>query len=119
MGFGAPPAAPAVALTEVASGSIVADGTEQELVSHVGLGTYYGLISLHEMGGSDVVEISLYGRMTEGGDWRRYWKERYTRTQADPLVHLMPKTIKHGFRVTLRQVSGTMRTFEYAFFKVG
>lgn len=105
------------ALTPVASGSITADGTEQELVSYTGLGTYYGVISLHNMGGADVVDVFVYGRMSAGGPWRRYWKERFTRTQVDPLVHILPKTFEHGFRVTLRQVSGTMRVFEYAFYR--
>lgn len=105
--------------SEVASGSLVADGTEQDLISVEGLGQYHGIISLHEMSGSDVVEVALYGRMSAGGAWRRYWLERYSRFQPDPLVHLTLKTLRHGFRVTLRQVSGVMRTFEYAFFKVG
>lgn len=106
-------------LSEVGSGSIVADGTEQELVSDVGFGIYFGLVSLHQMGGADIVEISLYGRTSAGGSWRRYQKMPYTRAQADPLVHFLMKVMRHGFRVTLRQVKGTMRTFDYAFYRLG
>ncbi|MEM1509657.1 MAG: hypothetical protein QW291_07145 [Thermofilaceae archaeon] len=117
LSYGAPLPAPAAALEVVKEGVLTADGTEQELVAAVGLAEYYGLISLDRMTVGDKVAVSLYVRMTADGEWKRYRRMEYAGPQEDPVLHLLVKVARHGFRVTLHQFEGVPKTFEYCFYK--
>jgi len=107
---------PIVPLERIASNVITADGTEQTLIEVTGLARYYGTIGLEEMEDGDAVVIKIYLKTIETADWKRYWTQAYAGKQEDPLVELF-RVVCEGFRVTLQQVKGVYRSFEYAFYK--
>ena len=65
----------------------------------------------------DRVAISIYIRLSENGEWRRYSRIEYAGVQEDPVLHLFPKVSEHGLRVTLQQLEGTPKTFEFCFYR--
>lgn len=103
----------------IAEGSVTADGTGQELISVEGLGHFYGVIDLSQLGTGDAVRIGIYGKAVSGGSWKRYYEETFSGPQTDPLGYIIPKVFAHGFRVTLKQYIGTMRSFDYTFYREG
>ena len=109
------PAVPA--LEKIVEGVITADGTEQTLVEVSGLAEYYGLVSLDKMVPGDRVAVSVYMRLTKNGEWKRYSRMEYIGPQEDPVLHLLVKVAEHGFKVTLQQLEGSYKTFEYCFFR--
>jgi len=96
---------------------LLADGTVQTLVEAEGLGLYYGLVSLHEMEMADKVVIETWCRVIEGGEWRRYVRMVYGGVQDDPLLVWIPVFCRYGFKVTLQQIAGVYKTFEYGFYR--
>jgi len=65
----------------------------------------------------DQVAVSVYIKITEGGSWKRYYRNEYIGPQTNPLLHFLLKVARHGFRVTLHQFAGSPKTFEYSFYK--
>ena len=103
-------------LTILSESSILADGTEQTLITGTGLGIYFGIISLENMVAIDVVNIRVDGKIAVGDSYISYFRQQYLGTQADPFVHISPKTLPY-IRVTLEQVTGTYKNFKYGFYK--
>jgi len=101
----------------LAEGVLTADGTVQTLVEAEGLGLYYGLVSLDKMEEGDKVVIETWGRVIEGGEWRRYASMVYGGEQKNPLLVWMPVLCRWGFKVTLQQIAGVYKTFEYGFYR--
>jgi len=96
---------------------LAADGTVQTLVEAEGLGLYYGLLSLDKMDWGDEVVVETWVRVVSGGEWRRYARMEYAGLQDDPALVWFPVLARHGFKVTLQQVAGVYRTFEYGFYR--
>jgi len=96
---------------------LTADGTVQTLVETEGLGLYYGLVSLDKMEDGDKVVIETWCRVIEGGEWRRYKSMAYGGVQEDPLLVWIPVLCRYGFKVTLQQIAGVYKTFEYGFYR--
>jgi len=101
----------------LAEGVLTADGTVQTLVEAEGLGLYYGLVSLDKMQNGDKVIIETWGRVVSGGEWRRYARMDYGGFQEDPLLVWIPVLCRYGFKVTLQQIAGVYKTFEYGFYR--
>jgi len=96
---------------------LTADGTVQTLVEAEGLGLYYGLLSLDQMDWGDQVVVETWVRVISGGEWRRYARMEYAGRQDDPALVWFPVLARYGFKVTLQQVAGVYRTFEYGFYR--
>jgi len=117
----------------LAEGVLTADGTVQTLVEAEGLALYYGLLSLDKMEWGDQVVVETWVRVVSGGEWRRYAKMEYAGSQKanevllkssdgsvvpiDPALVWFPVLARYGFKVTLQQVAGVYRTFEYGFYR--
>lgn len=99
------------------SGSLVADGTEQTLLEHVGAGRIAGYVDLHGMQEGDVVAIRQYMKLTSEGAYRKYAEEQYSGVHAIPIIYITPKESDFGVKITLRQTAGPMRAYEYNFLK--
>jgi hypothetical protein len=98
-------------------GSIIADGVEQTLLDFSGLGRISGNVDLSELQLGDSVTLRLYIKVTTGGSWRKYHEETYTDIQILPLIYIVPKETDFGLKVTIQQIAGIFRTFEYNFIK--
>jgi len=96
---------------------LTANGTVQTLVEAEGLGLYYGLVSLDKMEKGDKVVIKTWCRVIEGGEWRLYANMAYGGKQQVPLLVWFPILARYGFKVTLQQIAGVYKTFEYGFYR--
>jgi len=96
---------------------LTADGTVQTLVEAEGLGLYYGLLSLDKMDMADKVVVETWVRVVSGGAWRRYARMEYAGRQDDPCLVWFPVLARYGFKVTLEQVAGVYKTYEYGFYR--
>jgi len=103
----------------VAEGTLSADGTEQDLVNVSNRGKYEGWIDLANMQAGDTVVVKEYGKFRSGGSWRLYATTTYTGVQTECGIHATRKLFEYGWRVTLQQTGGVMRTFDYQFLKEG
>jgi len=74
-------------------------------------------VSLHEMDWGDKVVIETWVRVIEGGEWRRYVRMEYAGRQDDHALVWFPVLARYGFKVTLQQIAGVYRTFEYGFYR--
>jgi len=117
----------------LAEGVLTADGTVQTVVEAEGLGLYYGLLRLDKMDWGDQVVIETWVRVVSGGEWIRYARMEYAGSQkagevfwkdkgggivpVDPALVWFPVFARYGFKVTLQQVAGVYRTFEYGFYR--
>jgi len=106
-------------LCELARGTLVADGTEQVVVEHRGAARVVGYVDLHNMEEGDSVVIRQYVRLRPDGPFEKYAEERYDGPQPAPVVYVKPKECGHGVRVTIQQVAGAPKSFDYCFLKEG
>lgn len=65
----------------------------------------------------DTLEVRVYAMITSGGTLRRYRMDTISNAQTDPCWYLPPMPNWYGFRITIKQVSGTARTFPYLIFE--
>lgn len=119
MGFGTPPAVAGIVQTEVAKGTLTADGSEQDVVNTSGRGKYEGWIDLANMGASDTVVVREYIKLKTGGTFRLYATTTYTGVQTEPAIHAVRKLSEYGWRVSLQQTAkdGGYKAFDYEFLK--
>jgi len=103
--------------SEVAKGTLTADGTEQDLVNVSGRAKYEGWVDLANMASGDTVVVREYVRFRSGEPWRLYATTTYTGAQTEPAIHATRKLSEYGWRVTLQQTAGVMRTYDYWFGK--
>ena len=103
----------AMRLEPVAQGTIIADGTEQLVVEDAVLSNLSGFLDLVELQAGDTVIIRQYVDMN--GGYKLYAEESYSDVQAQPALHLTPKTSNTKMKVTLEQTAGTYKEFGYEF----
>jgi hypothetical protein len=98
-----------------AEGTLVADGTEQQILGVTAPGRYSGYIDLSEMQVGDTVRIKQY--MSVSGVYRSYFTQLYTDIQPDPVVYITPKETPRGIRITAEQTAGVLRSFVFIFIR--
>jgi len=99
-------------------GSLLTDGTEQNLVlSELGVQHHLeGFLDLSPMVAGDVVVVRQYMSLVTPVSYVKYAEETYSDAQALPLLFITTKVAKYGLRVTIQQTAGTYKTFTYQFF---
>lgn len=102
----------------IAEGTLVADGSEQTVLEYTETATIHGYIDLSKMEAGDTVEIKVYVRIKEGGEYQLHASETYSGAQSLPALYIVPKLSGHGFKVTLKQTAGTYKSFDYMFSKM-
>jgi hypothetical protein len=101
----------------IAQGTVKADGTEQVLVEYVGLATVSGYIDLSAMEEGDEVVVRVYTKIKPDGEWKLYDEGRFYGKQTYPALHILPRVTGYAYKVTLQQVSGAYKSFDYLFVK--
>ncbi len=95
-----------------ANGSVLTNGTEQELFN-ITADKYFGTkIFLHNMASNNEVEIIVYVLDTNAGVMRKIWTENLNDVQANPCLHFAPVAAKQ-YRVTVRRVAGAEITITW------
>jgi hypothetical protein len=77
-----------------------------------------GYITLKEMAVGDTVILREYCVIEEGGPLEKFTDETYKDAQAVPLICMPIKVLRYGYRFTLTQSAGTLRSFAYQFIKL-
>jgi len=106
-------------VTEEASGSILTDGTEQNVLNVTGLRQYLGWIDLTALQSGDAVMVKLYARVEAGGSWIENGRNEYHGVLVKPMVYIWTKAAQHGFRITIQMIAGVNRTHKYNFLRFG
>uniref|UniRef100_A0A7J3JQ24 Uncharacterized protein n=1 Tax=Ignisphaera aggregans TaxID=334771 RepID=A0A7J3JQ24_9CREN len=102
----------------ISQGTIIADGTEQTLLEYVGdIALISGYINLSNMREDDKVIVSSYIKLTPTSDYVLYHSEVFSGQQTEPALYVHPRLSGVALKVTLRQVSGIYKSFEYLFVK--
>lgn len=106
-----------MSLKEEATGTLTADGSEQTIIERSLLMKFSGYIDLSNMVAGDTVVIRQYMQVKPGGNYRRYEEGSYTGVQDPPLIYVTPKVTDYGVRITLQQIAGIFRDFDYTFIR--
>lgn len=113
----AAPAAPTgLALTEEASGTLLADGTEQEIVSKISTEPFMTqlVLDVSNMAGADQVLVTETIKVLTAGALENFTRTRITGAQEEPILIFVPKYAVRQYRATLQQLAGTYRSFYWS-----
>lgn len=108
-----------MAVSVVAEGSLVADGSEQSIHDTTDPGTFTPVIDLAPMQLGDTVRVRVYSRARTGGAKRIMFEQTLSNAQTEPILISAPIGAAHGFELTLEQTAGTFRTFPYSIEQIG
>lgn len=108
-----------MAVTEKTSGSVVLDGTEQQLAQINDAGAYQINVNLlNLLDGDDVtVRVKMKTRTTSNFDWMHTYN--FGNIQEDPVKALIPVMSAHGLEITIERTAGGNRTVEWSVFEAG
>jgi hypothetical protein len=101
--------------TQVASGTLTADGTEQTLASPTAVGTYRLTVDLSAMVASDSVRIRANMKVLSGGTNQTTINEVISDAQVAPDIirHSMIVVAPQGMQFTFQQTAGTNHQYPY------
>lgn len=89
--------------TPLASGTLVADGTEQTLAADTSNKNYVLKVDLSAMVNGEVVELKIYDKVLAGGVEGLGYSASFANTQAEPIKYSIPVPADVSFRATLKQ----------------
>ena len=94
-------------------------GTEHTLANPTTSRYFTGYIDLTNMTSTDTVEIRVYIiAKTSGGSYIQYYLATYSGVQSNPLLYIPSLPSDIGFKLTLKQVSGVGRSYDYKVFEI-
>jgi len=102
----------------IAEGTITTDGTEQVVFEIVELINLEGYIDLSNMTEGDTIILKRYVKIKEGGSYKLHAKETYSGVQEEPLIRFPEIAGRYGIKITIQQIAGTYKSFDYQFFKI-
>jgi hypothetical protein len=103
----------------VAEGRATMDGTEKVLSEYTGPTSFItGYIDLSPMVDGDTVTISEYVKIRYDGEYRLIFSETLGNKQPEPAVYILPRLTGYAIKITMKQITGTYKTFEYMIVKV-
>lgn len=101
---------------KIVEGTLVADGSEQIVLEYDGdVALISGYIDLSKMEQNDTVIITTYVKIRKDGEYVAYHVETYTGVQEHPALYILPRLSGVALKVTLKQTSGVMKTYDYYF----
>jgi len=99
----------------ISRGTLLADGTEQTLLEYVGTAVVQGYMDLQNLREGDEVVVTSYVKVKEDGEYKEYAKETFTGKVTPPMVYVLPRLSGVSMKVTLQQVAGIYKSFDYLF----
>jgi hypothetical protein len=100
--------------THSSSGTQLATiSVEHTLYSPTSNKWFSGYVDLSNMKSGDRVELRVYVlvKTAAGGAYVQYYVSKYTGTQTYPLIYIPLYLSDNGWKLTLKQTSGTGKTF--------
>ena len=98
-----------------ANGTVVADGSEQDVTEIGSLAKFSGYIDLSAMEAGDEVVTRQYMRIRSGGSYKKYGEATYSGVQDPPLLYMTVKVLSDGAKITVQQTAGTCKSFPFCF----
>jgi len=89
-------------------------GTEHELAAPTTLKTRVLLVDTANMVADDELELRIKLKVLTGGTVRQVYMASYIHAQADPIKPSIPVVMPFGGSITLKQVAGTSRNFDWS-----
>jgi len=99
----------------ISSGTLLADGTEQTLVEVLDVTpfTISGYVDLTKLAALETVVMRLYGKISKNGNYIKYAEDSYVGVISSPLLYVDTRPGMYGIKVTIHQLAGVFRNFEY------
>lgn len=79
---------------------------------------FTGYIDLTNMASGDTVEIRVSLIVKTAGSYILYWLGTYVDVQTNPLIYIPTFPSDIGFKLTLKQTSGTVRNYDYRIYEI-
>ena len=76
-----------------------------------------GYVDLSNMQSGDTVVLREYIAIEPFGLLKGFTTVSYSDAQSDPIVCFPLKVVRGGYKVTIKQTAGTLRSFKYQFIK--
>lgn len=92
--------------------------TEHTLTTQTGNKFYSAYVDLTNMVSGDTVEIRVSVIVKTAGSHILYFMESYSGAQTNPLIYIPSLPSDISWKLTLKQVSGTSRTFDYRVYEI-
>jgi hypothetical protein len=102
-----------MAIKQISSGVLTADGTQQVIFNNTGSGIFMGYLDMRNMLLGDNILVSEY--ILVNGNYDLYYDQNYIGVQLDAVLRITPKESTTGVRVTVQQIAGAFRQFAYQF----
>lgn len=102
-----------MSLQTVTEGQVIADGTEQTILTFSHVSRFSGFVSLSQMLLGDTVAITEY--VDFGGGWERYNQDIYNGFQINPALYFVPRDSSLPHQITVQQTAGVMRSYRFKF----
>jgi hypothetical protein len=87
--------------------------TEHTLSTQTAAGTYVLAVDATNMVDGDVLEVRAKVKVLTGGSALQYLLGSFANAQADPVKMSLPVPSLYSITVTLKQVAGTGRNFDW------
>ncbi len=91
--------------TSIASGTLTADGTEQNLATDTGNKNYVLVVDTANLVNGETVELRLYTKCLTGGTERLAYLATYNQAQGEPMKYSVPVPADISLRATLKQTA--------------
>lgn len=98
----------------LASGTVTADGTEQDLATDTTNKTVILVVDTGAMANGDVVDLKLYTKVLDGGTERLAYQATYAHAQSEANKYSVPVPANIHLRATLKQVAGSNKAYPWA-----
>lgn len=98
------------------SGTLTASGAEQEIVSKTSTEPFIAqlILDVSNMVGADQILIMETMRVLAGGGLEQFTRTRITGAQEEPILVFAQKYAVREYRVTLQQLAGIYRDFDWS-----
>jgi len=105
-------------LTHLGDGSFKADGTEQIVFEYERAEPFKisGQLDLEEMVDGDVVIVKQYFKVRREKPYKLFKTVEYKNKRKEPIVFVISKEAMYGFRITIQQIAGVFKVFQWIFY---
>jgi len=102
--------------TEDSLGTLSATGSEDTVRESTDEGKLHCFIDLTAMEAADSITVRQFMKIKAAGSYIKYAEETYSDVQSLPMLYIITKPSKHGIKVTLEQIAGTNRDYDWETF---
>lgn len=103
-----------MAVTQVDSGTVTADGTEQTVDTQTAGGVYVWAVDLSNLAAGDSVTLRVKDKILAAGSAVLAFEQTFTGAQDIDWVCSEPVATAHEITFTLEQTAGTNRDFPWS-----